>query len=55
MKVFLLCAVVCGVSFLLTALLLWIVCLCFGWPWSWQMALGVWIALAGIKAVFGRS
>ena len=48
-------AVVCGLSFLVTAGLLWLVCLCLGWPWSWQTALGVWIALVVLKAVFGRS
>ena len=47
--------VVCGLSFLVTAGLLWLVCLCLGWPWSWQTALGVWIALVVLKAVFGRS
>lgn len=54
MKIALLCAAVCGISFLLTAVMLWLVCLCFGLPWSWQIALGMWVALAGIKAVFGR-
>lgn len=46
---------VMALSYGITAGLLWLVCLCLGWPWSWQTALGVWIALVVLKAVFGRS
>ena len=42
-------------SFGITAGLLYLVCLCFGWTWwSWQAALGVWLVLVLIKGTIGR-
>ncbi len=42
-------------SYLVTAGAFWLVCLCFGWEWSWLGSLGVWLALVFLKAVLGRS
>ena len=48
-------AICMAVSFGITAGLLYLICLCFGWAWwSWQVALGVWLVLVFIKAAFGR-
>ena len=48
-------AICMAVSFGITAGLLYLICLCFGWAWwSWQVALGVWLVLVLIKAAFGR-
>ena len=45
-----------ALSYGITAGLLWLVCLCFGWEWwSWQVALGVWLVLVALKTAFGRS
>ena len=42
-------------SFGVTAGLLYLICLCFGWTWwSWQAALGVWLVLVFVRGAFGR-
>lgn len=47
--------VLMALSYGVTAGFLWLICLCFGWTWwSWQAALGVWLALAAIKLALGR-
>lgn len=47
--------VILALSYGITAGLLWLVCLCFGWTWwSWQAALCVWLVLAVIKLALGR-
>lgn len=48
--------VICmAASFCITAGLLYLICLCFGWSWwSWQVALGVWLVLVLIKGAFGK-
>lgn len=44
-----------ALSFGITAGLLWLICLCFGWTWwSWQVALGVWLVFVLIKGVFEK-
>ena len=49
-------AICMAASFGITAGLLYLICLCFGWAWwSWQAALGVWLVLVLIKVAFGRS
>lgn len=55
--VFVLTFVACmALSHGITAGLLWLICLCFGWAWwSWQVALGIWLVLVFIKTAFGRS
>lgn len=32
-----------GVSYGLIALATWAIFSCFGWAWSWQLALGIWL------------
>lgn len=45
-------------SFLITAFLLWILAMCFGFIFTWKMALGVWglyqIGLYALKSIFSR-
>lgn len=49
-------AICMALSYGITAGLLWLICLCFGWEWwSWQMALGICLVLVVLKAAFGRS
>ena len=49
-------AICMALSYGVTAGLLRLICLCFGWEWwSWQMALGIWLVLVVLKAAFGRS
>ena len=49
-------AICMALGYGITAGLLWLICLCFGWEWwSWQMALGIWLVLVVLKAAFGRS
>ena len=35
-------ALILAVSYGLIALATWAIFSCFGWGWSWQMALGIW-------------
>ena len=49
-------AICMALSYGITAGLLRLICLCFGWEWwSRQMALGIWLVLVVLKAAFGRS
>ena len=36
-------------SYGLIALVTWAIFSCFGWPWSWQMALGIWLLTMFLK------
>lgn len=49
------CVFAVAMGYLVTAGAFWLVCLCFGWEWSWLGSLGVWLALVFLKAVLGRS
>lgn len=42
-------AVILGVSYGLVALVTWAICSCFGWTWSWQIALGIWLLTVFLK------
>ena len=42
-------AVILGVSYGLVALVTWAICSCFGWMWSWQIALGIWLLAVFLK------
>lgn len=37
------------ISFLITALLIWILAMCFGFLFTWKLALGVWVIYLIIK------
>jgi len=34
-----------GLSFLISAGLIWVVCWAFGFAWSWKLALGLWVVM----------
>lgn len=40
------------ISFLITALLIWILAMCFGFLFTWKLALGVWVIYLIIKSIF---
>ncbi len=44
--------VVCGISWLLTSGIIWLICLCFGWTFSWGIATGVWLILLLLGGAF---
>ena len=44
-----------GLSYLLTAGLVYLVCLGFGLEWSWLLSLGVWALLILLRSVFKNS
>ena len=37
------------ISFLITAVLIWILAMCFGFMFTWKLALGVWVIYLIIK------
>lgn len=40
------------ISFLITALLIWILAMCFGFLFTWKLALGIWVIYLIIKSIF---
>ena len=42
-----------GISFLITAGLIKVVTLCFGWEFKWTYVLGVWVIEIMLKSIFG--
>lgn len=44
-----------ALSYLGTAGLVYLVCLGFGFEWSWLLSLGVWALLILLKQIFGSS
>ena len=38
------------ISFLITALMIWILAMCFGFLFTWKLALGVWVIYPIIRA-----
>ena len=44
-----------GLSYAMTALVTWLIFSCFGWDWSWQLALGIWLLALFIRWVLKRS
>ncbi len=34
-----------GLSFLISAGLIWVVCWVFGFAWSWKLAVGLWVVM----------
>lgn len=44
-----------GLSYLLTAGLVYLVCLGFGLEWSWLLSLGIWALLILLRSVFKNS
>lgn len=40
------------ISFLITALMIWILAMCFGFLFTWKLALGVWVIYLIIRAFF---
>ena len=41
-----------AVSWATTAGVIWLICLCFGWLFSWQIATGVWLILLLLSGCF---
>lgn len=39
-----------GLSFLISAGLIWVVCWAFGLAWSWKLALGLWVVMLLISS-----
>lgn len=40
-----------GGSWLISVCLIWLICLCFGWAFSWSAATGVWLGIMLIRGV----
>ena len=52
---FLMVVALLGISYLATAGLVYLVCLGFGFEWSWLLSLGVWALIILLKQVFKGS
>ena len=52
---FLLVLALLGISYLGTAGLVYLVCLGFGFEWSWLLSLGVWALLILLRSIFKSS
>lgn len=38
-----------GMDWLISVGLVWLICLCFGWTFSWGIATGVWLVIILIR------
>lgn len=43
-----------AVAWGIVVLMVWLICLCFGWKFTWLMATGVWLIVLLIKGIFER-
>ena len=41
----------CAISVLIVGLIVWGICLCFGWGFSWPRAIGVWLVMVLMRSV----
>ena len=41
-----------AISWAATLGIIWLICLCFGWTFSWQIGTGVWLMLLLLKSAF---
>ena len=41
-------------SWLLTCGIIFLICLCFGWTFSFAIATGIWLILCLLSSIFGR-
>ena len=42
-----------GAEFLLTVGIIYLITLCFGWAFSWKIAIGIWLVMTLMTSVFG--
>lgn len=54
MWVILLILVALIASWLLTCGIIFLICLCFGWTFSFAIATGIWLILCLLGSIFGR-
>lgn len=55
MKIFvilLVVAIVEAISFAISAGLIWVLSLCFGFTFTWKLALGLWIVFLIVQGIF---
>lgn len=43
--IFVVCAIAYGISWLVTAGIIKLITMCFGWSFSWAVATGIWLVL----------
>jgi hypothetical protein len=41
-----------GINFLISAGVMWLICLCFGLTFSWRIVLGIWLVLVLLSWFF---
>lgn len=47
-------ALACGLSWLVTCGLVYLITLCFGWTFTWGIATGVWLIWIILNSIFKR-
>lgn len=53
--VILIIAAVCGLSWIITCGLVYLVTLCFGWTFKWAIATGIWLLMILAKSVISHN
>lgn len=48
-------AIACGISWIMTCGIVWLVALCFGFTYSWGIATGVWIIWWVLGSIFSTN
>lgn len=44
-----------AISWLIGCGLIFLICACFGWEFSWAIATGIWLIMCVVKSLFGKS
>ena len=47
-------AIACGLSWITTCGIVYLITLCFGWTFTWPVATGVWLIWIVLNSIFGR-
>ena len=46
--------IACAINALTICLLVWGICLCFGWSFRWSSAIGVWLMIVLVRSAIAR-
>jgi len=48
-------AILYGLSWIVTCGIIKLICMCFGFHFTWKIATGIWLILAILQSVFGKA
>ena len=48
-------AAIMGLSWIITCGIVYLICACFGWTFTWPIATGIWLVTCLARTVFGNT